>query len=482
MKMNEKDLDRLFDAARQEKPLRSFDSTRADFVRATIETAGGVAASKSILNLLTKKTWIMLSVITVIAFSTVVLLKTNPDVKTSAIIQKQAQPEIQVKTEINAHLDETEASNKTNFEPEIHLVTNNEKEKELIQKMPLMNLAALSAVKKADVVTKERPHIKSYKERFKIDKSTTLSDLELIKLSANNAGVQFYYKALIEADTLKRLQYSMEINDGSMKLLNRTQIDFTLQDEPYVLGWSTNKDGVATGLGTHGFENEDNTKGVAAGSSKSFPPKMENSTPYAKRFTFDKKTTDEEFEKIKATAKEAGITFNYNRKMNGTELMALSIKMLVKTNSSSAEVRISCNYPKDNDDLVVFGWCEDEQGEFLKFKTGDEADDFHEKYNRDEADFTERYYITAETTEKELRAIFMKAEKAGILLKYSSRYKFKKLTRFEVTVLIGEEGSRNYHHTHFITGVDKNCIIEIKWALDENGKATAVAVEPAVGG
>ncbi len=55
MNINDQELEQLFNQARLEEPIASFEDTQKAFLTATVVAAGGVLATKNLLKLLTLK-------------------------------------------------------------------------------------------------------------------------------------------------------------------------------------------------------------------------------------------------------------------------------------------------------------------------------------------------------------------------------------------------------------------------------------------
>lgn len=332
-----------------------------------------------------------------------------------------------------------------------------------IDKIASQPIPNLQQTKKTVGFKKERPGIIAYSQRFKISRQTRLTELEQIKLDAWSKGILFDYHAFIENDELVKLNYSLIKAQSTNSIpLPKQTIDLQKGVE-HSFGWLVKEDGIME-------LNHDADHVSAIEDSLKIQPVL----PYAQKFQFYKNTSEKELERIKNIALKSGINFKYKRKFENDSLIYALIEMSLKTVEISTVTKIEFEYPQDDHDTTIFGWCNDENGKFVEFRVGSDEEYKQQKkhFTVDSEDFPIKHYITINTTKSEIEEIMELARLAGLDLKIAAKYRFNKMNSINIVMKRGESLNNKSRYKRIVSGMKEEDCFVIMWKENRQRKAT----------
>jgi len=242
MNLSNSQLDQLFEEVRKEKPVASYEETQRAFMAATIASAGGVLATKSLLKLFTFKQWIMM--ISVLSAATVgtllVTMSASPETNNSlkAAAGESAHSEERTATIIKEKTGKQQATLNTmeaTFEsPEI-----------------------IAAQKGLEIVTqygKPPVRIKAYLKsdgtyhfEYLIGPETSEADLKELQKKAKEAGFELKYEPTYNDGKLQKLSlHIVQVKENGQKQnIQISDIDLE-ESKVYKVAWNVDEEGTAT--------------------------------------------------------------------------------------------------------------------------------------------------------------------------------------------------------------------------------------------
>jgi hypothetical protein len=253
------DLDQFFAEARMQEPTSSFEETSTRFLSSLVFASGGVLATKSILQLFTKK-WIMMTTLISIATTAAIIGGTlafgEPEQAQNSNITQFIQEEEDVQASEEGIEDDNALMPVTKDKIQEILEQNGVAE-EMIDVEEVMSYIDANGLllipedtTKSDLKEKdESVKIVPYAERFLITENTKKEDLEKIKKSAEDAGIVFDYKAKFKNDKLKELSLNMILNkegkEGSSKWVQTYNADDFDDETEIIIAWTEDESGKA---------------------------------------------------------------------------------------------------------------------------------------------------------------------------------------------------------------------------------------------
>lgn len=287
MSLSDENLAHLFSQARNQKPVATLSETKKAFITATVVAAGGVLATKGLLQLLTAKKWIiMLSTVSIITAGTLIVsLSSDPAKSEENALTNEVQSSIitvnEPKEIAHSNLDaspylETEiptelaAVDPTNFfeliddEPEFLEVN----DFIVAEDSNGIEFKTINPTNKEPRIAESKGEIKPYARRFEITENTTKKDFEKMKRDAENDGIDFFYRAKYKEDKLSKLRLELKIESEEEGQTQYVMTSLTIQGEfSYTLAWDKSNEGQATHITcghTEEFEeeNEDDVQGA----------------------------------------------------------------------------------------------------------------------------------------------------------------------------------------------------------------------------
>ncbi len=236
MNLSNNELDQLFENVRKEKPVASFEETQRAFIAATIASAGGVLATKSLLKLFTFKQWIMM--ISVLSAATVgtllVTMSATPD-KT---------PENSLAEVKNTAKEIIEITNSEDV-----IASNAEENKAIIKLGPSMpEMEIVTEVGRPPIMV--RAYLKdngTYHFEYFITQETSEEDLKKLQAEAKAAGFELKYEPTYSDEKLTRLnlQIVQVKENGQRQNVQISDIDLK-ENSNFKVAWNVNDDGNAT--------------------------------------------------------------------------------------------------------------------------------------------------------------------------------------------------------------------------------------------
>ncbi|NOQ72089.1 MAG: hypothetical protein GQ574_08815 [Crocinitomix sp.] len=281
MSVSDENLAQLFSQARNQQPVANLDETKKAFITATVVAAGGVLATKGLLQLLTTKKWIiMLSTITIITTGTLIVgLSANPketaenipsvDNQNSIITVDEPQESFEAVADASSYLEPaipsqlTEIDHNAVFEPlasEPDFLNENDF---IAAEDSLDAEPDAEPLSHAPRLAESTSKIKPYAQRYDITENTTKTDFEKMKREAEKDGIEFTYKAKYTDDKLTKLRLELKIDqeeeDGyAQHVMSNIDIKGSFE---YTIAWDNGANGQASNFycgDTDEFNEEDN--------------------------------------------------------------------------------------------------------------------------------------------------------------------------------------------------------------------------------
>jgi hypothetical protein len=263
MSVSDENLAQLFSQARNQQPVASLGETKKAFMTATVVAAGGVLATKGLLQLLTTKKWIiMLSTVTIITTGTLIAsLASNPtetaentpliDNQNSIMTVDEPQENIEAVADATPYIEPiipTELSevDRNNIFELIEDESDFLEENDFIVEEDSQGIEFKTLPQSSEPrLAESTGEIKPYSQRFDITQNTTKSDFEQMKKDAEKDGVDFHYKAKYDKDdklTKLTLELRIEPEEDADHQYVMTNLSVN-GDFKYTVAWDNPKGG-----------------------------------------------------------------------------------------------------------------------------------------------------------------------------------------------------------------------------------------------
>lgn len=258
-------MEQLFSKARIESPETTFELTKKQFMASLVLAAGGVLATKGILQLFTKK-WIIMTTISLIATVGVVAtavyfsdttaqeqFSDQPNSNELALMSADDENKVEVPFQDASEVMTSEGMQDVSplrYSP-VHQVERQQSRENSL-------LASYDDTLKDK--SKDRVKIKAYGQRFEITRRTKKADLEQIKNDAIAAGIIFSYEVEYVDDLITVFSMDMELESEGDNQHMTQAIMFDEDDDPddaWVVEWKTDEDGKAIRVGASDDPNFD---------------------------------------------------------------------------------------------------------------------------------------------------------------------------------------------------------------------------------
>ncbi|XOV67373.1 MAG: hypothetical protein ACFHU9_17290 [Fluviicola sp.] len=247
MNLSNNELDQLFESVRKEKPVASFEETQRAFVAATIASAGGVLATKSLLKLFTFKQWIiMISVLSAATVGTLLItMPSTPDRHIEKVLNgENPAKEIPSDSPSENKLNAKEVSLQTSEELiSSNVLSEKSRVKTILQTRKIVTqLGKPPALVKAYVTDDGNYHFE-----YIITPETSEAQLKELQQKAKEAGFELKYEPTFKEGKLVRLTLHIvqQQKNGQQQDIRISAIDLEKNHE-YKVAWNVDEEGDAT--------------------------------------------------------------------------------------------------------------------------------------------------------------------------------------------------------------------------------------------
>ncbi|MCR9173139.1 MAG: hypothetical protein NXI10_11630 [bacterium] len=237
MNLSNSELDQLFENVRKEKPVATFEETQRTFIAATIASAGGVLATKSLLKLFTFKQWIiMISVLSAATVGTLLVTLTASTEKASSSLSE----------------NEVNSNNKKEIIQSDAVIAENAAERTAIIKLDEAHPEMQIVTQKGKPPIMVRAYLLddgTYHFEYFITQETSEEDLKKLQAEAKAAGFELKYEPTFESDKLMRLNLQIvQIKEnGQRQNIQISDIDLK-ESSNYKVAWNVDDNGTATSI------------------------------------------------------------------------------------------------------------------------------------------------------------------------------------------------------------------------------------------